>query len=162
MLLILLFIAGSVDAQKISRQEIRRAFQLCTNKDQSDKLYNQINLLEQFEPIELGYKGAIFASQARFSSNPFKKYSYCKTGLTNISDAIKIAPHDLELRYLRMVIETNIPDFLRMSGNIIEDKMVIFSLIEKESDIVLKRLVGNFLMNSGLCSKTELLLLATV
>lgn len=165
MIRLLLFFLLSVyflQAQDRSRRDVRKEFLLCSNKVLTENLYSKIDLLGQLTPIELGYKGAAFASQARFSINPFTKFSFCKTGLTNISDAIKISPHDIELRYLRMLIETKIPNFLGMSENIIEDKMIIFSLLAKETDNELKLLTTDFLLKSGLCTDIEIKLLATI
>ena len=76
--------------------------------------------------------------------------------------AIKNAPHDIELRYLRLLIQTNIPAFLGMSTNLVEDKIVILAFINIEKDNHLKNMVTNFLMSSGLCTEKEKLNLVTL
>ena len=76
--------------------------------------------------------------------------------------AIKNAPHDIELRYLRLLIQTNIPAFLGMSTNLVEDKIVILAFINVETDGHLKNMVTNFLMSSELCTEKEKLNLVTL
>lgn len=152
----------SVEAQCIKRNDVRLQFQSCTDNLQTDLLYNKIELSKSHEPILIGYKGALIAIKARFTMNPFRKLSYCKSGLDEISIAIKNSPHDIELRYLRLLIQTNIPAFLGMSTNLIEDKIVILTFINIETDGHLKNMVTNFLMSSGLCTEKEKLNLVTL
>lgn len=162
-LLVLVFVFhSSVKAQSIKRNDIRLEFQSCGDNLKTDILFNKISLSKNPEPILIGYKGALIASKARFTINPFRKLSFCKSGLDEISVAIKNAPHDIELRYLRLLIQTNIPAFLGMSTNLVEDKIVILSFINVETDGHLKNMVTNFLMSSGLCTEKEKLNLATL
>ena len=162
--LLVLFFAFhfSVKAQSIKRNDIRLEFQSCVDHLQTDILFNKIASSKNPEPILIGYQGALIASKARFTINPFKKLSFCKSGLDEISMAIKNAPHDIELRYLRLLIQTNIPAFLGMSTNLVEDKIVILAFINIEKDSHLKNLVTNFLMSSGLCTEKEKLNLVTL
>lgn len=161
-LILLIVFHCSLKAQSIQRNDIRLEFQLCRDNLMTDILFNKISSSKYLEPILIGYKGALIASKARFTVNPFRKLSFCKSGLEEISVAIKTAPHDIELRYLRLLIQTNIPIFLGMSTNLVEDKIVILSFINVETDRHLKNMVTHFLMSSGLCTEKEKLNLVTL
>ncbi len=160
-LCILLFLQNFiVSAQKTERLSLRNAFQECVSKEKTESLYKHINDTKSTEIISIGYKGAVMAMRAKFSANPFKKYSYCKDGLNILTKAINQAPEDLELRYLRIIIESNIPSFLGMNGNLNEDKNVIIARIDQEKDLQLKRIIADFLLKGDICTDKEKKLLA--
>ena len=160
-LCILLFIQGFIaSAQKSDRLILRNAFQECVSKEKTESLHKHISDTKSTEVISIGYKGAVIAMRAKYSANPFKKYSYCKDGLNILTKAINQAPEDLELRYLRMIIESNIPSFLGMNCNLHEDKNMIIARIEQEKDLQLKRIIADFLLKSDICTDKEKKLLA--
>lgn len=78
-----------------------------------------------------------------------------------ISKAIETSPYDLELRYLRLLIESNIPAFLGMNYNVKDDKQIILNNIGSEQDINLKQIISSFLLNSNICTDKEKKMLAS-
>ncbi|HQV99351.1 MAG TPA: hypothetical protein PLI47_13225 [Bacteroidia bacterium] len=149
-------------SQELSRLEMRNKFQGCTSKENTETLYLQLSAQKNVDQIHSGYYGAVVALRAKYNSNPIKKYNYCKEGLILLSSAIDKAPHDIELRYLRLIIQTNIPSFLGMNTNVEEDKNTILGRIESEKDLPLKTLVSQFLLKSDICTETEKKKLASI
>ena len=141
---------------------MRNKFQGCTSKENTETLYLQLSTQKSVDQIHSGYYGAVVALKAKYNSNPIKKYNYCKEGLNLLSSAIDKSPHDIELRYLRLIIQTNIPSFLGMNTNVEEDKITILSRIENEKDLPLKTLVSQFLLKSDICTETEKKKLASI
>ena len=162
LLIIFVIVCTEGFSQIVKRTELRRDFHECANRIQTEKLSKKLDNIKSADPVFIAYKGALTASLARFSFNPLKKYSFCRSGLQDINAAIFSSPHDIELRYLRMVVEINIPSLLGLSPNIIEDKVVIMNLMKAEKDDFLKKLISDFLIRSGLCSENEKQILATV
>ena len=142
-------------AQKPERLTLRNAFQECISKERTESFYKKLASTSSNEIIKHGYKGAVMALRAKYSSNPFKKYNYCKEGLIILSKAIADSPQDLELRYLRLIIQSNIPSFLGMNCNLNEDKNMIIDNIEQEKDLQLKKIISEFLMKSDICTDQE-------
>lgn len=152
----------SVFSQEIERTDLRKTFQSCTTKEYTEAFHSRLEKLHGTEAILIGYKGAVIAIRAKYNSNPIKKYSYCKDGLYQLAIAIEKAPLDIELRYLRLIIESNIPSFLGMNCNMEEDKKVVLKTIEHEKDIPLKNLVRAFLLKGDLCTESEKKQLAAI
>lgn len=157
----LIFLQLSTNAQSVKRCDIRNEFQNCNDEEQTGKLASKLESIKNPEPIHIGYRGAITASKARFSNNPFKKYSYCKSGLAELNAAIEKTPNDVELRYLRLVIQSNVPSFLGMNDKISEDKSKILAVWHLEKDENLKKMIAAFLLKSDLCTESEKKLLAS-
>ena len=159
-ILLLLSQVPKANAQYTIRVDLRNSFQACTSKEKIESFHSQLFDSKSNDAIFYGYQGAVTALKAKYSSNPLKKYNFCKAGLYTISNAIAKSPADLELRYLRLVIESNIPSFLGMNCNIKEDKNIIINKIEHEKDLHLKKMISSFLLKSDICTDKEKKLLA--
>ncbi len=79
-------------------------------------LINDINT-----PVSVAYKGAYTMMKAKFVNSPFKKYAYFNEGKALIEKAIKQAPNNVELRYLRAILQAKLPKFLNYYENINDD-----------------------------------------
>ena len=163
LVILLLFALHSLNlfSQAIGRPEMRTAFHACSTGVKTETFHKQLSNSISSESIVQGYRGAVIALRARYSFNPMKKYNYSKEGLNLISQAIYHSPNDLELRYLRIVIESNIPAFLGMNCNLKEDKKIILNRIGREEDLHLKQIISSFLLKSNICTDNEKKLLAS-
>jgi hypothetical protein len=162
-LIFLLFILQSLHAfsKEIGRMELRNSFHACSTSEKTESFYKVLSNANNSNSIIQGYRGAVIAMRAKYGSNPMKKYTNCKDGLRLISDAIEKSPDDLELRYLRLLIESNIPAFLGMNYNVKEDKKIILNRINKEEDLHLRQMISSFLIKSDICTDEEKKLLAS-
>lgn len=160
--LIVLIIActSSLFAQEIDRINLRTTFQACNSKERTENFHSDLQSNKSSKAITIGYLGAVTAMRAKFNLNPFKKYNYCREGLNLLNTAILQTPNDIELRYLRLIVESSIPSFLGMNCNVESDKKLIIHLLVSEKDLPLKNLITAFLLNSDLCTDKERKLLA--
>lgn len=92
-----------------------------------------------------GYKGIAYLMMARQAWNPVSKWSYFNKGKHTLEKAIKADPNNTELRYLRFSVQTNLPSFLRYSGNIEEDEQFIRTHLQQLQDDDLKMRVQAYL-----------------
>lgn len=77
------------------------------------------------QPLLMGYKGAVVMAEGRHSANPFVKLSTFNEGRALLDSAIVHDPSSVELRFLRLSIQVNVPKLLGYSGQIAEDRRFI-------------------------------------
>jgi hypothetical protein len=78
----------------------------------------------------LGYKGAVELGMARHDPNVFKKMSYFNEGKGNLEASIENDPNNIELRFLRLTIQTHLPTFLGYSGDKESDKKFVLDNLD--------------------------------
>lgn len=86
------------------------------------------------EPILLAYQGAARSLMAHHSWNPLEKLDYLKEAMRFFRKAIKLAPNNPEIRFLRFSIQTELPAFLSMDGDIPTDKAIILQELPRFGD----------------------------
>jgi hypothetical protein len=116
------------------------------------------NLLIQKDdscPVLLGYRSLIFILNAKIYSSPIKKIIYFNEGKNLLENTIKNYSDDIELRYLRFCIQTNIPYFLFYHDMIENDKKFILDNWNYITDIDLKDRIKKIMLLSEYCTAIE-------
>ena len=117
-----------------------------TQKDDSQKLSDLLNGSDStFTPVFLCYKGAATIIKAKYAVSPVKKLSLFKDGKLLIEQAISRDTNSIEMRYIRLTIQKNLPSFLHYNSNILTDKDFLQMKIANEQDVELKTMVINYL-----------------
>jgi hypothetical protein len=75
----------------------------------------------------LGYKGAVELGMARHHPNVIKKMGFFSNGKDYLEESIKNAPESIELRFLRLTIQTHLPAFLGYSSEKEIDKAFVLN-----------------------------------
>lgn len=114
-----------------SRQLLKSAY---NSKVGADSLYNYFHKNEFSSAIGLGYKGVSEMMICKYIYNPYSKLSSFRKGKNNLENAIKIAPNDIELRYLRYAVQNNIPSILNYSNDVNSDKKILLDYINKNEE----------------------------
>ena len=86
-----------------------------------------------------GYKAVLWFLKARDYYNPYKKYESFTKGKKELESIIKKYPNNIELHFLRLTIQDNLPSFLGYNDNISEDEKFIkekVKEIKKDPDLV--------------------------
>ncbi|MFM1875136.1 MAG: hypothetical protein RL266_873 [Bacteroidota bacterium] len=96
----------------------------------------------------LGYKGAVELGMARHDPNPFNKMSFFSDGKADLEKAISKDPENLELRFLRLTIQTHIPSFLGYSDNKEADKAFVLNHLEEAKSETFKTKVRKFIAHA--------------
>lgn len=96
-------------------------------------------------PLLMGYKGAVVMAQGRHAANPFRKLSIFNEGKAILDQAIAKDPTNVELRFLRLTIQVNVPGILGYSGQIAEDRAFIDRNLHNAGDEAFRSRVRDFI-----------------
>lgn len=142
-----LFILLSVIAAKAqSLEALRRSYyKLNTDSTSCAKLYKQVNQSTSTDNTYNGYKGAITAAMANHVKNNGEKLKLFNAGKSLLEQSIKKDANNVELRFLRLTIQTNCPKALGYNKQIAEDKAFINVHIETLEDASLRQKVKDYL-----------------
>lgn len=103
--------------------------------DSKESLYS---FLEKFEKVNCfesePYIASAIMHKAHHSNSPFKKMRFFKEGKERLELFIKQNPNHIEARYLRALIQNEIPKFLNYNDNLEKDTLFVVNNISK-SDI---------------------------
>lgn len=122
--------------------------------------HEKLTLLERANPTIIAYEAAAKALIAKHSWNPFTKIGSLKEALQLLDDAIQSDQVNPEIRFIRLYIENNTPNYLGMNKNMTTDKEVILKSLK---DITLLGLnpsiisyIKDYMSNSAICTTEEL------
>lgn len=81
-----------------------------------------------------GYTGALRVVSGKHAFWPHQKLSRVKEGLELLDDCIAEEPHDVELRYLRLVSTFYLPFFFKRGDSAAADLKAVVSLLQKPDE----------------------------
>ena len=115
-----------------------------------------VELIELLEPYNdknnalfLGYRGSTNMLMAKYLINPFTKLSYFKKGKLMLEKAIQFDQKNIELRFLRYTIQTNVPSFLNYSDNKENDRVFLLQSLNSLNDLKLKNIISTYLKKAS-------------
>jgi hypothetical protein len=155
--LILIFSHQILTAQNMSAPPLRLMYYHASqNSRDADKLYNLVKNSDSTMPVLLGYKAMAEFMKCYHSFNPVNKLTYFYKGKSDLDKAILSAPNNIELRYLRITVQTNAPVFLNYRNQIPEDmQRLIQQLSVHDTDAELNSMIRKYMLNCGCCSENE-------
>ena len=126
------------------------------SRSAADRLSTMLATIDQNSaPLLICYKGAAEMMQAKYKFNPINKFHKFRTGKKLIEEAVKKESDNIEIRFLRFAIQTNLPAFLNYNDHIQSDKKFLLNNLQKTKDKRLKQNILNYLLASKHCSATE-------
>lgn len=148
--------SGSPDAATLRQWYIESV-------ESKENTYKYFELLEDnsdMDPMVLAYKGAFASLMARYVFNPMNKIEYLKLADQVFIEAVKRAPNNIEIRFLRFAYQHYVPGFLGYSDNLEEDRKAMLMLLYRnlndlQQDEFLYESVVNLLLDSKRCSDEE-------
>ncbi len=132
------------------RQGLQSAFK---NEEACNALYEKVKDLKNPEPLVKGYVGAVYIARSRHVAI-VDKMSTFKKGKGILEEAIQALPNNLELLFLRMTIQLNLPRFLGYKDNIAGDKKFVLDHF-KSAEPPLKERIVQFVKTSGHFNASE-------
>ena len=114
------------------------------------KPYNEKN-----NPVLSGYRAGATMMMAKYVFSPFSKISYFRKGRDMLQKAVNADDQNIELRFLRFAVQTNLPFFLGYKDHIEADKIFILKGLSSLQDTVLKANIGTFMKGSDYVSDNE-------
>ena len=147
MILVLVLAPAYTIAQDALLSEIRiNIAEVFITEEMCLKMHAAFEQTDITESVLLkGYKGGVLMGMARHHINPFKKLSYFGGGKKLIEEALTIDPYNLELRFLRLTIQTNLPEFLGYADDKENDKAFVLNGLERVQNEMLKKRMNNFI-----------------
>lgn len=139
-----------------SISEVRKLFLVAAENEVSfNKLKNLLEKETHRSALMEGYYGSTLMIEANYLANPISKLSAFNNGKTILEKAIKSAPNDVELRYLRFTIQSEAPAILNYNANLKEDKKLLLEKHKNITDKILKNNIVSFLKNSKVVTEAE-------
>lgn len=89
--------------------------------------------------IHKGYHAAVTMMMAQYAFSPFKKIDLYNRGKEQLEQCIKENPDEVELRFIRYMIQTNSPAFLKYNTSLSKDKQFIEQSLPTLLDTDLKK-----------------------
>jgi len=150
MFLVALLISSTVSFAGVpSLKSVRSLYQKAAINEKSCK--NLIEILSPYNnntnPLLQGYNGCATMMMAKYTLNPFSKWSYFQKGKKMLENAIGADSTNIELRFLRFAVQTNIPSFLGYHGFIESDKKILLESISFLNDPELKNMITVYFRN---------------
>ncbi|PTS99691.1 hypothetical protein DBR11_11760 [Pedobacter sp. HMWF019] len=149
---LLLLFATKVYAAEPDMEEVKTLFESSAySRSSADRLSKLLSKIDHSSPpLLICYKGVAEMMQAKYGFNPINKFRRFKRGKNLIEEAVKKEPDNLEIRFLRFVIQTNLPTFLNYNENIKEDKTYLLNNLQTTKDKKLKQDFLKYLSSSKL------------
>lgn len=155
-LMLLLFATKAYSAEP-EIEEVKILFEASAHsKHSADRLLNLLSAIDSSSPpLLICYKGAAEMMQAKYGFNPINKFRRFKKGKILIEEAVKKEPDNIEIRFLRFTIQTNLPAFLNYNDDIKKDKIHLLANLKTTKDKKLKQAIVKYLSSSRYCSTEE-------
>jgi hypothetical protein len=140
---------------------IRKEFNLALNDEQ--KATRLHSALANFKPasntLQFAYLGATEALLAKHTFNPFSKMSYVNSALDKLNKAVTLNKNDIEIRYMRFSVESNMPSFLGLNKHIEDDKNTIVKQLcttnINQDNADMYNVFANGIIKSNYCNNQE-------
>ena len=155
-ILLLLGTAYSARSQQASpllteaRQKMPKAFE---DEKECKALYDKMSKVKNPEPVLKGYIGGVNIAMSKHAPL-FEKSGYLKKGTAMLDEAIKEKPNTLELLFLRLTIQINLPSFLGYNDNKEDDKKFVLAH-QSSAPAELRERIANFIRKSDYFTDEE-------
>jgi uncharacterized protein YcsI (UPF0317 family) len=153
-LILLFYFVNPIQANEWIK--VRDLYERAAIKEAAQIKLNNLLLEKPQSALSTGYKGANLMVSAKYAFNPIKKLSRFNKGKDLMEQALKRDPQNLELRYIRFTIQTNLPGFLGYSANVNNDKEFLINKLGTIADVDLKNRIVAYLISSRRCNESEL------
>ncbi|HET8838837.1 MAG TPA: hypothetical protein VFM82_07580 [Flavobacteriaceae bacterium] len=118
-----------------------------SEKSVCEALIEQLRQKPGKSSVHLAYLGTLETVWAKYVFNPILKMKTFKNGKEKIEQAVNQEPENMEIRYLRLSVQKNIPGFLGYNDAIEKDFTFLEGNIEKISSNQLREMILAILKN---------------
>jgi len=118
-------------------------------------VYGLKNTTEHTHPTLTAYKACGLMMYAKYLLNPLDKLSSFSKGKSLLEKCVHKEPKSIEIRFLRLAMQSKSPSFLGYSDHIQTDKVFIVKQFKSIDDEELKKLMKAFLVKADVLSDSE-------
>ncbi|MFV0140706.1 hypothetical protein OBK00_12600 [Empedobacter falsenii] len=137
---------GFINQTDVVLEELRGNYaKLSNDKELFANVIVELDHIKNISAIYLGYLGGAQTINSKHVSNPLNKLKTFNKGKKNIEEAIRIEPENLELRFIRLLVQKNTPSFLNYYSKVEEDTQILSENRHKISSINLRRNIEKIL-----------------
>lgn len=116
------------------------------NYQECKKMFEKLE--KDIDVVRRGYAAMYAFMLAKHHWDVFSKWHYFVVGKKLLENAILENSNNLELRFMRMVIQMNLPAVLGYNSKIEEDKAFVLKHFNSTNDEDLKSRIKNYLINN--------------
>ena len=158
LVLISMFALASFNFDEPQAEELRILFYKSADDKNAAEKFSRVlkNIDVSSSPLLVCHKGVAEMMQAKHTFNPFNKLARFYKGRSLIEQSIKLYPVNLEQRFLRFSIQSNLPGFLGYNNEIETDKMILLNGLDDLKDQKLKERIVTYMIGSAKLTTTEL------
>lgn len=157
LLLLFWFISPVLHAAVANVTELRALYYRANeDKQHAEVFYDKLKgVNEKSEPILVCYKAMALLMQAKHSYNPYQKLAKFRSGKNLLEQSIARAPANVEVRFMRFCVQTQVPAMLGYSDQLDNDRTFIIKQWPAVPDADLKEKIRTFMLQYGQCSDSE-------
>ncbi|MEN7548494.1 hypothetical protein AAG747_11275 [Rapidithrix thailandica] len=149
-----------IEDSVIALDELRllylEAFQ---QEEKAGKMLHFFKSKTRKSPVEEAYHGAFYALSALHKKMPVKRLSLVKKAKKHLKKAVKSAPEQIEIRFLRFSLNHYLPDLFKNEKMLQEDQAQLLklfrSLEETQQEPELLQIIAGFMLSSQRCTEEE-------
>ena len=101
-----------------------------------EKYSNDYN---NYKAIILAYYGGTVALKAKHAFDPFSKVGYVLSAAKRLTEAVTQSPANLEIRFLRFSVLSNLPSIFGYNTEMEDDKKMILTLLNHNNYSILSK-----------------------
>lgn len=135
------FIAPDLDVTRANYKKV------VSDKDLCKEMISELRNSQNISATHLAYFGGLQAIWANHVFNPITKLKTFQEGKENIEKAIETEPNNVELRFIRLSIQRNVPGFLGYRSNVKEDSEFIKKNLHQVESPVLQKNIEALLID---------------
>ena len=150
----LLFLLSATSVETLT--EVRALFKSAPFEQYAcTKLIYSFKKQASTNPVFTAYKASGLMMNAKHVGNPLDKLNTFSKGKNLLEQTIAKEPTNLEIRFLRLTMQSNTPSFLGYADAIPRDKKFVLQSLKSETDTELKNMIVAYLQKSDVLTQTE-------
>lgn len=123
---------------KLSLPQIRARYRdSVDDREETQALWRKLKEYQGDDGVLIAYQAATRILMSHHSWLPMEKLFYLKEAMALFREAVRKAPDNVEVRFLRFSIEHSLPPYLGESVNLADDKAAILQGLERYRDFAL-------------------------
>ena len=121
-LLLICIAPNTMNNQPIDLEYLRLNYEKALGNKELCRSMMEALSTKKDEPVYLAYLSGLQALWANHTINPISKLGTFRKGRMNLERAVKMAPNNLEIRFIRLSVQRNAPRFLGYYDNLKTDE----------------------------------------
>lgn len=159
---IVAFLVISSSLKGTSLDDLRAKYMTALyDQNKVEEVYHFFLEIEEPSAKILAYRGALEAIMTKTTWNIFKKIGYLNKSEASFKEAIRKSPNDIEIRFMRLAVQYEIPEYLGFSNEKEEDRSFIVANISRfdasNFSMPVLEVIHGFMIKSNYFTKEQIL-----